>query len=138
MIDGAIVIESPQAAIVAGRWAKVPIIIGANSMDIGFPRGKTMDELFAPFGSNEEKAKALYNPDHSDNVMLVGMHIAADQMMVEPARFVSRTVSSQGIPRTNIASPTWPNRCVTNSPARRMQRKFPTSSIPSTSCIRTS
>ena len=98
MIDGAIVNESPQSAIVAGRWAKVPIIIGANSMDIGFPRGRTMDELFAPFGTNQEKAKALYNPEHSDNVMLVGMHIAADQMMVEPARFVSRTVSSQGVP----------------------------------------
>ena len=98
MIDGAIVSESPQTAIVAGRWAKVPLIIGANSMDIGFPRGKTMDEVFAPFGSNEEKAKALYNPDHSDNVMLVGMHIAADQMMVEPARLVARTVSSQGVP----------------------------------------
>lgn len=98
MIDGAIVTESPQSAIVAGRWAKVPLIIGANSMDIGFPRGKTMDELFAPFGSNEEKAKALYNPDHSDNVMFVGMRIAADQMMVEPARFVARTVSSQGVP----------------------------------------
>ena len=38
MIDGAIVTESPQSAIVAGRWAKVPIIIGANSMDIGFPQ----------------------------------------------------------------------------------------------------
>jgi para-nitrobenzyl esterase len=98
IVDGAIVVESPQSAIVAGRWAKVPIIIGANSMDIGFPHGRTMDELFAPFGTNEEKAKALYNPDHSDNVMLVGMRIAADQMMVEPSRFVSRTVSGQGIP----------------------------------------
>jgi para-nitrobenzyl esterase len=98
MIDGAIVTEAPQSAIVAGRWAKVPLIIGANSMDIGFPRGKTMDEVFAPFGSNEEKAKALYNPDHSDNVVSVGMHIAADQMMVEPARFVARTVSRQGVP----------------------------------------
>ncbi len=98
IVDGAIVVESPQSAIVAGHWAKVPIIIGANSMDIGFPHGRTMDELFAPFGADEEKAKALYNPDHSDNVMMVGMRIAADQMMVEPSRFVSRTVSSQGVP----------------------------------------
>jgi para-nitrobenzyl esterase len=98
IVDGKIVLESPQSAIVAGRWAKVPVIIGANSMDIGFPHGKTMDELFAPFGANAEKAKVLYNPDNSDNVMLVGMRIAGDQMMVEPARWVSRAVSSQGIP----------------------------------------
>jgi para-nitrobenzyl esterase len=98
MIDEQIVVESPQSAIVAGRWSKVPIIIGANSADIGFPRGRTMDEVFAPFGSNGEKAKALYNPEHSDNAMIIGIRIAADQMMVEPARFVSRTVSSQGMP----------------------------------------
>ncbi len=98
MIDGQIVVESPQSAMVAGRWAKVPLIIGANSLDIGFPRGKTMDEVLAPFGANADKAKALYNPDNSTNVMMVGYHIAADQMMVEPSRFVARTVSSQGLP----------------------------------------
>jgi para-nitrobenzyl esterase len=98
MIDGQIVVEGPQSAIVAGRWAKVPLIIGANSLDIGFPKGKTMDEVFAPFGANAEKAKALYNPDNSTNVGFVGMRLAADEMMVEPSRFVARTVSSQGLP----------------------------------------
>ena len=98
MIDGAIVTESPQSALLAGRWAKVPVIIGANSADIGFPHGRTMDELFAPFGANQEKAKALYNSEKTDNVMAVSIRIAADQMMVEPSRFVARTVAAQGIP----------------------------------------
>jgi len=98
MVDGAIVSESPQAALLAGRWAKVPVMIGANSADIGFPKGRTMDAVFAPFGANEEKAKAYFNPEKSDNAMMVGVRIAADEMMVEPARFVARTVSAQGLP----------------------------------------
>jgi para-nitrobenzyl esterase len=98
MLDGMIVRESPQSALLAGRWAKVPVMIGANSADIGFPRWRTMDELFASFGTDADKARAVFNPDHSDNVRLVGARIAADQMMVEPARFVAETVAAQGLP----------------------------------------
>jgi para-nitrobenzyl esterase len=98
MMDGKIVVESPQSAILAGRWAKVPVMIGANSADIGFPRGHTIEELFAPFGADTAKAKALYNPENSDNVWVVGSRIAADQMMVEPSRFVARAVATQGLP----------------------------------------
>ena len=36
MIDGKIVVESPADAYAAGRGAKVPLMIGANSADIGF------------------------------------------------------------------------------------------------------
>ena len=97
MLDGIIVRESPQFALLAGRWAKVPVMIGANSADIGFPRASTVDGLFAQFGANAEKAKTIYNPEHSDNVWLVGMRIGADQMMIEPTRFVVQTVSSQGL-----------------------------------------
>jgi len=98
ILDGAIVRESPQSAILAGRWAKVPLIIGANSSDIGFPRGRTMEEVFVPFGSDQQKAKAIYNPERSDNAVTIGVRIAADQMMVEPSRFVARAVSGQGVP----------------------------------------
>ncbi len=98
MLDGKIVRESPQSALLAGRWAKVPVMIGANSADIGFPRARTVDALFVPFGADAEKAKAIYDPEHSDNVWLVGSRIGADQMMIEPTRFVAQTVSSQGLP----------------------------------------
>jgi hypothetical protein len=51
-IPGGIVRESPQSALLAGRWTKVPVMIGANSADIGFPSGRTVDELFVPFGAD--------------------------------------------------------------------------------------
>ncbi len=98
MIDGKIVVESPAEAYAAGRGAKVPFMIGANSADIGFPRGRTMDELLAPFGDSKEKAKALYDPDGSGKVMEIGVKIAADQMMVEPARFAARLLAATGRP----------------------------------------
>jgi para-nitrobenzyl esterase len=97
MIDGKVVTESPEEAYAAGRGAKVPLIAGANSSDIGFPRGRTKDELFAPFG-DKDKAKAAFDPDGSGQVMAVGMKMGADQMMVEPARYMVRTLAAAGQP----------------------------------------
>lgn len=98
MIDGQIVQESPESALLAGRWARVPVMIGANSADIGFPNGRTIEDLLKPFGPNAEKGKAAYDPEDSGDVRGVGLRIASDRMMVEPARFVARTVAASGVP----------------------------------------
>ena len=97
MVDDQIVIESPQAALLSGHWAKVPVMIGANSADIGFPNARTMDDVFKPFGANAEKAKAAFNPENSEDVKAVATRVASDQMMVEPARFVARAVATSGV-----------------------------------------
>jgi len=96
MIDGKIVVETPEQAFLAGHAMKIPVIAGANSNDIGFSFAKNMDELFAPFGANREKAEAAYNPEHSAEFRKIGMLVASDRMMVEPARFVVRTVAATG------------------------------------------
>lgn len=98
MIDGKLVVEPPDAAYLAGRWSKMPVMVGANSMDIGFGRAKTKDELFAQFGANSEKAKAAYDPDGSGKLPLVIMLVSADQMMIEPARYVAAMASAAGQP----------------------------------------
>jgi para-nitrobenzyl esterase len=98
MVDGKVVVESPAEAYAGGRGAKIPLMAGANSADIGFPQGRTIEELFAPFGPDVEKAKALYNPERSTQVWAVGSVIAADQMMVEPARYTVRTLAATGQP----------------------------------------
>lgn len=98
MIDGKVVVESPEEAYTAGHGAKIPFIIGANSADIGFPRGRTKDELFAPFGADREKAKAAYDPTGSGAVIAVGVKMAADQMMIEPARYAVRVLAATGQP----------------------------------------
>jgi len=98
MIDGTIVVESNETALKAGRFAKVPVIVGANSADIGFSFARSIDEVFAPFGANADKAKAAYDPQKTDNVREVGTLVAMDRMMVEPARFIARTVAAAGQP----------------------------------------
>ncbi len=98
MMDGKVVVESTADAYAAGRGAKVPVMVGANSADIGFPRGRTIDDLLKPFGADREKARAAYVPNADAKVMEVGVAIAADQMMVEPARFVARVIAATGKP----------------------------------------
>ena len=96
MIDGRVVIEAPDAAYAAGRGAKIPLMIGANSADIGFTMARTMDDLLSPFGPDRDKARTVYDPDNTGNVREVGTMIASDQMMVEPARFLARTLAALG------------------------------------------
>lgn len=98
MIDGRIVMESPAEAYAAGRGAKIPLIIGANSADIGFARASTMQELFAPFGADRDRAIAAYNPGGALQVNQVAPLFGADQMMVEPARFTARIIAATGQP----------------------------------------
>lgn len=98
IIDGKIVVETPQAALMSGRYWKMPLMIGANSSDIGFPRWKTLADTWAAFGSDASEAASLYDPAKSGSVMMVGWKIGADSMMIEPARFVARTIAAAGEP----------------------------------------
>jgi para-nitrobenzyl esterase len=97
MIDGTIVVETPEQAYRAGRNAKLPLIIGANDADVGFSMAKTMDEALAPFGADKDKALATYDPTKSGDVRAVGFRIAMDRLMGEPARFTARTLAAQGV-----------------------------------------
>lgn len=96
--DGTIVTQTPQQALESGHYWKVPLMIGANGADIGFPRWHTLADTWAAFGPNADKAQAVYDPDKTGNVMRVGFKIGADIMMLEPARFVARTFADAGLP----------------------------------------
>jgi para-nitrobenzyl esterase len=92
MVDGKIVIDDPQTAYLAGRQPRIPVIVGANSLDIGFSMAKTIDEVYAPFGAQADAARKAFDPENSNDPRLVGYKVAADTMMVEPARFVAATL----------------------------------------------
>jgi para-nitrobenzyl esterase len=95
MVDGQIVVESSERH-VSGTQTKIPIIIGTNSSDLAYPQEKTMAELFAPFGGNSDQARKEYDPDNSNNVHEVGLLIARDRGMTEPARYLARVLTTQG------------------------------------------
>ncbi|MCX7586382.1 carboxylesterase/lipase family protein [Phenylobacterium sp. 58.2.17] len=99
MVDGQIVIDEPGKIYAAGGGADVPLIVGANSMDIGFSMAKSMDEVFAPFGAERRAAaEAAFDPGKSGDVRKVGTLVASDTMMVEPARFVAKAWARAGRP----------------------------------------
>ena len=98
MIDGKLIVGQSQTLYQEGKYQHVPFLLGANSMDIGFSRAKTKEELFAPFGHNGKAAEEAYDTAAATNIRFLGMKVAADAFMVEPARFVSQTLSSQGDP----------------------------------------
>ena len=98
MVDGVIVAESPQAAYEAGRHARVPVMIGATSADIGFSFAPSKDAAFAAFGPLADQAKAAYDPDGSRPLQQVNAEIGMDRMMVEPSRYVAGVFAGKGIP----------------------------------------
>jgi para-nitrobenzyl esterase len=95
MVDGTIVLEPAQRHSSSSQ-PKIPIIIGTNSADLAYPQEKTMAELWAPFGQNGDRARKVYDPDNSNDVHEVGVRIARDRGMTEPARFLSRELTAQG------------------------------------------
>jgi para-nitrobenzyl esterase len=96
LLDGRIVTGPPDAAYKAGTEAKVPVMIGGNSADIGFSFAKTKDELFQPF-PDKAAARAAYDPDGSGDLRAVAAKVAMDKMMLEPARFTAATLAAQGL-----------------------------------------
>ncbi len=98
MIDGRVVVTDPQSAYLAGAGWHVPLMIGTNSLDIGFGFARSKEELFAPFGANRDKAMAAYDPTGKGDLKTVQYMVSMDRFMVEPARFVASVFASEGVP----------------------------------------
>ena len=99
MIDGKLRLQDPNAAYLAGKQLRIPVIVGATDRDIGFgSAGKTKDELFAAFGANADAARKAYDPaGNLTSTDLIGA-VDRDRMMIEPARFVAGIFSRAGQP----------------------------------------
>ena len=96
--DGKIVVGTPQDIYRRGDNAKVPIITGATSADLGFTSAPTKDALFTAFGSHRDAASAAYDPEGTTPLPLLKNLTGMDRVMVEPARFVAREFAAQNIP----------------------------------------
>ena len=98
VLDGKIMPVQPARAYAAGKAAPVPLMVGANSMDIGFMQGNTIADLLAQFGSHASKARAVYQVKDTDDVKKAAFLMGGDQVMVEPARWVARELARHGQP----------------------------------------
>ncbi|WP_228488615.1 carboxylesterase family protein [Prolixibacter sp. SD074] len=101
ILDGKLVVETAESAYKAGRQAKVPLIIGNCSAEIGggfVNASKSKDELFSLFGTLEGEAKAAYDPDGNKEFAEVQTKFNTDWVWAEPARFVARVFVANGEP----------------------------------------
>ncbi len=101
ILDGKFVVETAESAYKAGRQAKVPLMIGNNSAEIGggfVNSSTTKEELFSLFGNLENEAKAAYDPDGSKEFAEVQARFNTDWVWAEPARFSAREFTAIGEP----------------------------------------
>ncbi len=97
-VDGQIITANPSELYAEGKGARVPVMVGATSQDIGFMQANSIDALLKQFGPNAEKARNVYGVHDTDDVRFVAFRMGGDQMMIEPARYVARTLAARGQP----------------------------------------
>ncbi len=101
ILDGKFVVETSESAYKAGRQAKVPLMIGSNSAEIGgsFVNTTTSkEELFSLFGNLEDEAKKAYDPDGTKEFAEVQTRFNTDWVWGEPARFTASSFTAVGEP----------------------------------------
>jgi para-nitrobenzyl esterase len=101
ILDGKFVVETAESAYKAGRQARVPLIIGNNSAEIGGPfvnASSSKEELFSLFGGLKDEAKAAYDPDGKKEFAEVQTRFNTDKVWAEPARFTANIFAAKGDP----------------------------------------
>ncbi len=101
VLDGKLVVETAESAYKAGRQARIPLIIGSNSAEIGgsfVNNSSSKEELFSLFGELREEARAAYDPDGQREFDEVITRFNTDWVWGEPARMTARAFTSQGEP----------------------------------------
>ena len=98
IIDGRIKLSVVDEAIERGQAARIPLMIGTTSGDLGVPTGQTKDELFVQFGAGGDDARQAFDPDGTRSVDEVREEITRDRLLAEPARFVAQAIAKSGKP----------------------------------------
>ncbi|MFA7416245.1 MAG: carboxylesterase family protein [Rhizobium sp.] len=98
IIDGQFISETPEATFEAGRQNKVPLMLGANSRDLGLGVADTKEALFATFGSEAQAAAAAYDPDGTTALDELKVQVFADMTMMEPTAHLADLAATSGQP----------------------------------------
>jgi para-nitrobenzyl esterase len=101
ILDGKLVVETSESAYKAGRQARVPLMIGNNSAEIGGPfvnNSSSKEDLFSRFGELKDEAKAAYDPEGNKEFAEVQTMFNTDKVWAEPARFTASCFTAVGDP----------------------------------------
>ena len=101
ILDGKLVVETAESSYKAGRQARVPLMIGSCSAEIGggfVSKSSTKEELFSSFGDLEAEAKAAFDPSGDKEFAEIQTKFNTDWVWGEPARMTARTFVASGEP----------------------------------------
>ncbi|WP_372652003.1 carboxylesterase/lipase family protein [Draconibacterium sp.] len=101
ILDGKFVTETAESAYKAGRQAKVPVMMGNNSAEIGgafVSTSTSKEELFSSFGKLKDEVKAAFDPDGTKEFAEVQTRFNTDWVWGEPARFTAKSFVAVGQP----------------------------------------
>ncbi len=101
ILDGKLVVETAESAYKGGRQARVPLIIGNSSAEVGgafVSNASTKEALFASFGELEGEAKAAFDPDGTKEFAEVLTKFNTDWVWGEPARMTARAFVAKRAP----------------------------------------
>jgi len=101
ILDGKLVVETAESAYKAGRFAKVPLMIGSCNAEISgnfVNMSQTKDELFSLFGSLQNEAKAAYDPEGTTEFAEIMTKFNTDWVWGEPARMTAKSFTNHGMP----------------------------------------
>ena len=97
ILDGKFVVETAESAYDAGRQARVPLMIGNNSAEIGggfVNASSSKEELFSLFGELKDEVKNAYDPDGNKDFAEVITKFNTDWVWGEPARFTAKSFTA--------------------------------------------
>jgi para-nitrobenzyl esterase len=96
ILDARLYPGAPTKVYAAGAGARVPVMIGANTAEMGPPTPSSLQALWSSFGPDAAAARRLYDPDGRRTLQEVADAAGSDQWMVEPARAIARILSARG------------------------------------------
>ena len=96
IVDGGLYPGAPVKIYEAGRGARVPVLIGANTDEIAHLTPVSLRVLWGSFGADAGEARRIYDPDGRRTLLDVSTTAGGDQWMVEPARAIARILSARG------------------------------------------
>lgn len=98
LVDEHLYFGAPVREYAQGMGARVPVMIGATSADLGSTDAKSLRGLFARFGSEAAEARKAFDPSGSLSLRQVSDEVGGTRWMIEPARAIARTLSARGQP----------------------------------------
>lgn len=96
ILDPGLYPGAPVEVYASGAGARVPVMIGANTDEIGYLTAASLPAVWRSFGKDAAKARRIYDPDGRRTLQQVSYAAGGDQWMVEPARAIARILSARG------------------------------------------